>query len=340
MPYWIKVCSKWNLFEQNNDRKHHVKLTPTLGGIAIFAGAMISFLLFAQHLDNNQVKSIIASSLILFFTGFFDDLIEIKPLSKLFKQVLAGAIICYGGTKLDNLYGFLGIYNISEWLQVPLTVLFIVSITNAYNLIDGIDGLAATLGLIAFVSFGVLFYAYGKHDFAILSFCLSGALFGFLIYNFHPAKIFMGDTGSLIIGFFIASQAINLLNTANASSALVVVNNPLLIVALIFIPVFDMIRVSVIRILTGNSPFKPDRSHVHHMIMEQGFGQRMTTIMLAIISIGIIALSFVFQEMNINFFVLLCLCLCVITINSRTMSFAAFVYSRMGGRIYKRSVTA
>ncbi|CAN5529580.1 MraY family glycosyltransferase [soil metagenome] len=336
IPCWIRVCNKWNLYEMTDERKQHRHRVPTLGGMAIYAGIIISYLILGQELSAVQVKYLIAASLILYFTGFFDDLLDLPPGRKLLLQVLAAGLIAFGGTRITNLYGIIGIEEIPLFLQYPITILFIVGITNAYNLVDGIDGLAGSLGTMSAVIFGVLFYQYDKIDFAILSFCMAGALIGFLKYNFHPAKIFMGDTGSLIIGFLLASQAISLLNINEFRGDGITVINPALIAAVLFVPVYDVLRVSVIRILTGYSPFRPDRNHVHHMIIGQGFGQRVTTVLIVVMNLVFVLLAFLFSSMNINLFILMSLCIGMITINTLVMTWLAGIYGKLGGRLYGR----
>ena len=335
--YWIKVCHKWNLFESLDDRKRHKHQIPTMGGIGIFAGIFISFLLFGQESVFYQMRFVLTSSLILFFTGFFDDLIEISASKKLLIQICAGLLVSYGGMRIQSLFGMFGIEEIPVWCQYFTTVVFVVLITNAYNLVDGIDGLAGSLGMVSSMVFGIIFLLQNQTNLALLSFCMSGALFGFLIYNFHPAKIFMGDTGSLIIGFLLSVQAINCLGINNLNSGILTVS-PTLVVAILFVPVYDVVRVSMIRILTGYSPFRPDRNHVHHMIMSQGFGQRVATMIILIINSFFVVLSFIFENLNINLFFVMTICFGMITINTLVMSHFATIWGRLGGRVYNKQV--
>jgi UDP-N-acetylmuramyl pentapeptide phosphotransferase/UDP-N-acetylglucosamine-1-phosphate transferase len=335
IPCWISVCNKWNLFEKTDERKKHRDNIPTLGGLAIYAGIMITFLILGQDLAAHTIKYLMAASLILFFTGFFDDLLDLPASKKLIFQLVAAFLISFGGTRITNLYGMLGIHELPVMFQYIVTMVFIVAITNAYNLVDGIDGLAGSLGLVANMIFGTIFIMNGFTDFAILSFCISGALLGFLLYNFHPAKIFMGDTGSLIIGFLIASQSINVLTMSNAIPGIQQIS-PAIVMAVIFVPVYDVIRVSVIRILTGYSPFKPDRNHVHHMISEQGFGQRVTTMIIVCLNVLFVTMAIVFSSLNINLFVILSFCLGMIMINTLMMARLATLWGKLGGKLYDR----
>jgi UDP-GlcNAc:undecaprenyl-phosphate GlcNAc-1-phosphate transferase len=332
VPSWINVCHKWHLFEANDERKNHANSIPTLGGLAIYAGLMISFLLMGHKLGAHTVKALMSASLILFFTGFFDDLLNMAAGKKLLLQLVASGIIAYGGTRITNMQGLLGMNELPVWLHYPATMFIIVVITNAFNLIDGLDGLAASLAITASMVFGLIFFNHGRYDHAILSFCLAGSLTGFLVYNFHPARIFMGDTGSLIVGFILAAQSIELLNLPATPGT--VIASPSLVLSVLFIPLYDVLRVMTIRIVTGNSPFTPDRNHIHHMILSMGFGQRMVTIIILAISGLFIALHFIFPQMDINLFVMMCVCIGMLVINMHSMKIIATVYQRLGGKLY------
>lgn len=319
IPAWIKVCRQWKLFDKPDVRKHHAGTTPTMGGLAIFAGVFISFFIFSGDYEFDKLKFILGASILLFFTGFFDDLMNIPPYKKLVMQIIASLIIIAGGTRLTNMYGILGIYEIPVWLQVPVTLFIVLLFVNAFNFIDGIDGLAATLGIIISAIFGFLFFKHGQVDFALLCFCLTGALTGFLFFNFHPAKIFMGDTGSLVIGLLLISFAINLLGMNHLSEGEVVVISPSFIFAVLFIPIYDITRVSVIRMLNGDSPFKPDRNHIHHMILRQGFGHRGASFILAAFNLLMILLQYFLSSINVNGFIILSICAAVLTVNAFVM---------------------
>ena len=152
IPVWISICRKWHLFDEPDARKHHRHLTPSMGGIAIFAGLFISYLSFAIIEDPESMRYLFGASLILFFTGFFDDLMDVPARNKLMLQIGSAAVVFAGGFRIESLGGFLGIYEIPFVIQLPLTLFFIVAFTNAFNFIDGIDGLAASLGLVMMVT--------------------------------------------------------------------------------------------------------------------------------------------------------------------------------------------
>ena len=329
VPLWISVCRKWNLFDEPDNRKHHMVLTPSMGGIAIFCGVFCSFLVFGQINDDTKLQYLLGSVLILFFTGFFDDLINVPPFKKLILQSASAIIAFYGGFRLQNLDGFLGIYEIPLALQLPLTLWAVVLFTNAYNFIDGVDGLAGSLGVIMSSAFGAIFYHYGLYDFAILSFCFTGALLGFLYYNFSPAKIFMGDTGSLVIGFTTAILAIELLNAGVANPAEAVPTSYIL--AVLFLPVFDFVRVFIMRLISGSSPFKADRNHIHHMILGHGFGHRSVAFMMAGFSLMILS----FHQLNLylkdELILLTNIIMALLFFNQKTMAVLSTVRDRYFG---------
>ncbi len=340
IPYWIHVCVKWNLFEKTDDRKKHKVNVPTMGGIAIFAGIIISFLSFRHESSEYNIGLLIGATVLLFFTGFFDDLIDLPPSRKLSFQGIAAIMIIVAGFRIDSLFGLMGISTLPLLASWLVTVFFIIAVTNAVNLIDGLDGLAGSLTLMASMIFGMLFLQAGNASLAMLSMCICGAVFGFLLYNFHPARVFMGDTGSLVLGFLLSIQAIALLQLYAAGTVEVQVLKPSLIMAVLFVPLYDVLRVSVIRILTGYSPFHPDRNHVHHMISGQGFGQRVTTLLIAAINLLYVMIALVFPGMDMNSFLILAVCLGMLMMNTLSMSWLAMMYSRLGGKLFDRTVKA
>lgn len=323
IPVWISVCRKFRLFDEPDERKHHTVMVPSMGGIAIFAGIFCSFLVFGQVQDNTALQYLLGAVLILFFTGFFDDLINVSPLKKIIFQSVSTIIAFYAGFRIDHLGGILGIYEIPEVMQLPLTLWFVVLFTNAYNFIDGADGLAGSIGVIMSSSLGAVFYHYGIYDYSILCFCITGALLGFLFYNFSPAKIFMGDTGSLVIGFTTAILAVKLLNPEINSGVEKV--SPAYLVAALFIPLFDFIRVVILRSSKGYSPFKADRNHIHHLILKQGFGHRSVAIIMASFHLMIMSLHHLMVDVSVNLFMVIATLAGILFFNQKTISALASV---------------
>lgn len=340
IPCWIKVCTKWNLFEHTDDRKRHKENIPTMGGLAIFAGIVISFLAFAGDMAGHDVRLLVAAIVVLFFTGFFDDLIELPPSKKLIFQFIAASMLIAAGFRIESMFGLFGVESLPLVVSWIITVVFIVAVTNALNLIDGLDGLAGSITFLSSMIFGILFLQAGDIPMAMLSMAICGSVFGFLLYNFHPAKIFMGDTGSLVLGFLLSVQAIALFQLDLKEIANVPVLTPALVAAVLFVPLYDVMRVSVIRLLTGYSPFHPDRNHIHHMISGQGFGQRITTLLILGISMVYVSIAMLFPHIGMNSFLILSVCLGMLMMNTLSMSWLALLYGRLGGRLYDRAVKA
>lgn len=300
-----------------------------MGGIAIFAGLFIAFLVFAEVHDHNKIRYLFGAVLILFFTGFFDDLMDIPPSKKMLFQIISTAIIYYGGFRITSLDGVFWIYEIPELFQLPLTMFAVILFTNAYNFIDGVDGLAGCLGVVMTSCFGALFYHYGKTDYAVLSFCSTGALLGFLFYNFWPAKIFMGDTGSLIIGFIISVFAIELLNSGIAQPDIAV--NPVLLISVLFVPLYDITRVFLIRMVNGSSPFRADRNHMHHLMLGYGFGHRSVALIMASMSLLFALIPQIFQSIPANALLIAFPVLTYLLIHPKVLGTFAAVHHRFFG---------
>ena len=275
-PVVIKIVNLKQLMDEPNARSSHVKKTATLGGLSIFAAILIGYTIWGNFtlFHGLSMQYIISSLVILFFIGLKDDILELKPVSKLLAQILAALIVVYGAKlKISSLFGLFGIVHIHPYLAIALTVFIFVIIINSYNLIDGIDGLAASIGLVVTISFGFWFYKVGHTPLTILSACLAGALIGFMRYNFsRKEKIFMGDTGSMIVGFMLAVFTIKFIQMNEAPyTDFYIPNAPTLAIAVLIVPLFDTLRVLSMRIIHRRPPFYPDRSHIHHILIDKGF---------------------------------------------------------------------
>jgi UDP-GlcNAc:undecaprenyl-phosphate/decaprenyl-phosphate GlcNAc-1-phosphate transferase len=222
---------------------------------------------------------------------------------KFLAQFLAALVVVIGGNlRLYNLDGLLGISSFPEPIAIILTVLAIVFIINAYNLIDGVDGLAGSLALLASLCFGVWFLINGHIGEAILAASLAGALLGFLYYNISPARIFMGDTGSLLIGLTLAVMAFRLIDLNAASKVFAFESPTLLAIALLIIPIFDALRIIMVRLLRGSSPFLPDRNHIHHKLMDIGFSAKKICRFLLCANTLIIAFTVLINRSEIHLY--------------------------------------
>jgi UDP-GlcNAc:undecaprenyl-phosphate GlcNAc-1-phosphate transferase len=261
-------------------RKIHSGKIPRLAGIAIFLAVLFSILLFCEI--TRPVRGFLAGGVIIFATGLYDDLIGLQPRWKLLGEILAAlTAVLIGDVALSNLGNLLGSGDLHlGWLAIPFTVLGIVGVTNAINLLDGLDGLAGGISAIAVVALAVLAYMAGNQQLLYLLVALLGALLGFLKFNTYPARIFMGDSGSLFIGYSLALFAVILCSGTESHISAV---TPLL---LLVVPIVDTFIVMVSRWRRGLSLSAPDNSHIHHRLLGVGFGHKATVIIIYALSYG------------------------------------------------------
>ncbi len=278
-PLLIKLSHKFGWYDSNDHRKIHKGDIPRIGGLGIFVSFGITILLFLiickfTSINLNEISKYRHTSL---FTGFFiitalgivDDFISIRAWMKFFIQISAALIVSAGGFNFQFFYIPFTEYSIPLYLfSHALTVFWIISLCNAINLIDGIDGLAGGVSAIAVLFYGIIFYITGNYTAAGLSFSLLGAITGFLVFNFPPAKIFMGDSGSLLLGFSLA--VIPLVNNRPPVSTAVL----FLPLILLIIPILDMIAAMLRRKRRGVPIFSPDREHIHHKLMDFGLSNK------------------------------------------------------------------
>lgn len=330
IPVWIAVCNKRKLFDYPDGRKIHAPRIPSMGGLAIYAGIFISYFLFGSKQGLQQMGFLLSASMLLFFTGFFDDLLDLSPVKKLFLQVSAASLLIAGGTMIHGLGGIAGIDAMPLYLKITVTVLFVVTITNAYNLVDGIDGLAASIGIICAATFATVFFNFGMNDDFILCLCIVGSLAGFLVFNFYPAKLFMGDTGSLLLGFLFAALSINLMNAGDVSAERI---SPHFIASVLIIPAYDVLRIIVVRVIAGKPPLRADRNHLHHMVLGHGFTHRGATLVLCLYNIFFIGVNYLLRDFNINHSFIITLCLAMLLMNSTVMSHLSALHKKIFGAV-------
>jgi UDP-N-acetylmuramyl pentapeptide phosphotransferase/UDP-N-acetylglucosamine-1-phosphate transferase len=244
------------------------------------------------------INYLLTGCIILFAMGLKDDLSGVNSSTKFLIQFIVCAIlVVLGDIRLTSMYGVFGIYDLSYFLSVGLSILIILMVVNAFNLIDGIDGLAATTGIIANGAFAALFIYIRQYELAAVSLAMVGAIIGFLKFNITPAKIFMGDTGSLLIGLISAVMAIKFMQTNNVVNGVSEIYSvPALTFAILIGPIFDTARVFIIRIASGVSPFIADRNHIHHRMLKLGFNHLQTTIILASFNMASIAMVFLLKN--------------------------------------------
>lgn len=258
-----------------DDRRVHTQAMPFLGGIAIFASFVITVLLFLP-LDRSTFAILMGATVIV-ISGILDDLRDLSPKAKLLFQISAAIILVLGGIKIEfitNPFSSTSTLVMIGWLSIPITIFWIVGITNTVNLIDGLDGLAAGVAMISSISLMLVAYKFSYTEITILAAIVAGGCLGFLPFNFNPAKIFMGDTGALFLGFILAAISIEGIMKSVATIAVVV---PIIILG---IPIFDTTFAIFRRLLNGQSIMAADKGHLHHRLLNMGFSQKKTVLIL------------------------------------------------------------
>jgi UDP-N-acetylmuramyl pentapeptide phosphotransferase/UDP-N-acetylglucosamine-1-phosphate transferase len=312
IPSLIDIARAKSYMDEPNSRTSHHDTTPTMGGIAIFIGSVIAFLMFVSVDAMPAFQYILAGVLIIFFIGFKDDIIGISPYKKLLGQVIAALIVIeFGRILLTNLHGLFYIYPITYNFGLVLSVITIIGITNCFNLMDGIDGLSASLSILACTAFGIWFYYTGNYDWTVLCAGVTGATIAFLYFNIFSKryKIFMGDTGSLLLGFVISIIAIRF-NEASVGVAgpFAVQAAPSVSIGFLMIPIFDTLRVFITRMVKNKPPFSPDRTHIHHYLLDLGFSHRKATLILTLTGLFFIVLSILLKDLTVFWLLFILTC--------------------------------
>ena len=299
------ITRKRKLYDIPDDiRKIHGAEIPTLGGIGIFIGYIIVAAFFWPR-AHYFMPFVLASTVILFFTGIYDDIMNMRPSKKLVAQIIASFITIYfADIRIESLYGLFGTGAwIPYWPGLILTTLGCTFFINVFNFIDGIDGLAGVLASLYLGILGCLFAHSGHQAVAGISFALVGATLGLLYYNISPAKIYMGDTGSMFLGFTIFIFSVLLLNGYNDTPLFSVYfhspqNALIFIVAMLFLPIFDAIRVFILRASRGTSPLKADRTHLHYYLLDAGFTHTQSVLVIVGTNLLITILAYLLQDWN------------------------------------------
>ena len=285
-----------------NGRTSHDSPTPNLGGVAIFAGVIVSSVVFTGITTAHELKYIIAAMLIIFFVGLKDDLHPMVAYKKFFGQSVAILFILVPGDfHLNSLHGLLGIEELSYPWSLLITYILFLALINSLNLIDGIDGLSSGIGIITSLFFGVVFLLDHHLGYAVMSFILASSLAAFFYFNVFSKKnkIFLGDTGAMLIGLILAIFAVRFLNFE--SDALYLSQSqsaPAVLLCVLIIPIFDTARVIILRILRGRSPFDADRTHIHHRLLEISGSHLKATSIILMVNIFFIALALFFRNIK------------------------------------------
>ena len=298
-PVLIKLLEKFELYGSSKEHKIHDSFTPSLGGVAIYAGVILSLIVLLPFQEWISLKYFFISISLMFLIGLRDDVLGLSPTKKLVSQLLPIVILVVFGQVVLNVTLFsISLVDLSKLINAFVVITAIVLITNSYNLIDGLDGLAGSIGIICLSIFGVWFYYLDYTTLSLVSVCSVGSLIAFLYYNWQPSKIFMGDTGALLIGLLLSYFSIQFLNTNEALE----LGHPMkfqssigALVCIIIIPVFDTSRVVILRLRKGLSPFKADKNHLHHQFLKIGFNHSKSVISITTINLMFVVLAWLMK---------------------------------------------
>jgi len=319
MPPLIKMINRFKLFDVPDLRKEHSTPIPTMGGIASCAGMMMGCILWFHFTRDNFIISLFFSIGVLFVIGVMDDLKNLSARYKLGIQIAVAFLIAFSGVRITSFNGLFGIYDLPVSAQYTFTILAISGITNAFNLIDGIDGLAGGLGFMSLVMLGLFLTLSGDVNIAVIAFALGGGLLGFLYYNFNPARIFMGDTGSLVLGFVASVLTVRLIQLNTGHHVQILPHVPVFAMSIVAIPVFDTLRVFSLRIWFGKSPFSPDKNHIHHLLTNNGWSHSTAAKMICGVHAIVLVLGYFLKDVSqlAGFAILLLVLLTMVVIFQR-----------------------
>lgn len=316
IPVQIRLLTKLELYDSQKDHKIHSSYTPSMAGIAIFAGVLVALLIAMPLSEWAKLKYFFIGTSLMFFIGLRDDILGLSPIKKLISQLLPIFIIVFFG-KLSLGSSFLGVPspNVSPWIVFVLVVVAFVLITNAYNLIDGLDGLAGVTGVIVLSFFGVWFFIAGESYLSLIALSVVGSILAFLKFNWQPSRIFMGDTGALLIGFIVSFFAITFLevNENGASEFNISFSSSIgTLCCVLIIPVFDTSRVVIFRLRKGLSPFKADKNHIHHQFLKLGYNHAQSVIRIGAINIAFVVLAILLRKQSDLVVIPLVVALCLL----------------------------
>ena len=311
IPSIIHIAHQKNLCDEPGERRSHKISTPSLGGIGIFAGVIFSIILWTPFSDFGTLQYILCAFIIIFLIGAKDDIIPMSPYKKLIGQILAAAILVFkADVRLTSLYGIFNIYELPAIVSYCFSIFTILVIINAFNLIDGINGLSGSISTLIAITMGTWFILIDQVVMAIVAFALAGATIAFLKYNVTPAKIFMGDTGALLMGLICSILTIQFieLNDGLADTHPWKFHSvPAVAVGILILPLFDTLRVFFTRAMKGKSPLYPDRTHIHHLLLDSGLSHMQATGVLVGVNVLFILIVFSLQDIGTHLLLVLIL---------------------------------
>lgn len=300
VPKLIELARMKKLFDDDSDeRKIHEGSVPNIGGAGLILAFLVSYSLHPSAVMLAGYENLVAAVIIIMAIGLKDDLLVISANKKFLGEILIATIMIFGaGVLIENFGGVFGLYELPAAFAIFMSYAVIIVMINAMNLIDGIDGLAASVTVVASLLFGAWFFLIGHHSLFVFSVILAVCYGTFLVYNWSPAKVFMGDSGSLFAGFSLSFLGIHFLNTGLHSDPIVSWQSaiPVILVAILVIPLYDTLRVFILRVCSRKSPFKADDNHVHHHFLRHGFSHAQSTTALIVINLVIVAATLVLSH--------------------------------------------
>lgn len=335
LPVLIKLLAQWKLFDTPGKHKIHQHYAPSMGGVCIMMGAAFAQVIGLSFSDWVTLKYFYITLAMMFITGLRDDILTLSPRQKLIGQILPVIIVVvFGDVVLWSFYGAafncLVFHDVVAW---GVTIFTIVILTNAYNLIDGLDGLAGTVGMISLLFFGVWFYLAGDFALSLIALSFFGSLVAFICFNWEPSKIFMGDTGALVVGLLLSFLTIKFININYALPE----DNPVRFassigtaVMIMIIPIFDTLRVIILRLRRLQSPFRADKNHLHHQFLKLGLSHSRTVIIIAGIHLFFLALAFVLKSSSDTVILPAAIVGCIVI--NQAIKIAQKRYERNGGK--------
>lgn len=297
-PHIVKVAKIKGIVDNPNARKLQKEPVPVMGGVAVFFGIFMSFSFANMVVECSGLFELLTAMLLMLYLGSIDDILDLRAISRLVVQVGAILVLIYmgGDYRIDHMYGLWGIHALPHWIAVALTVFAAVGIINATNLIDGVDGLSSGFGVMASIVFSVAFFYIGDYPMVILCAATIGSLTLFFLHNVFgkKSKMFIGDGGTLVLGIILAAYVIRLICSSQPLDGSMISYDRASVIpftlAVLSIPVFDTLRVMSTRILSGHSPFHPDKTHLHHMFIDLGFSHVITTVSILSLNCLVIAI--------------------------------------------------
>ena len=302
IPTILRVAHSKNLFDEPGKRRIHKQKVPNLGGLGIFIGFLFTYTLYVDWFDFKPIPFIVPALLVIFSIGIKDDIMITAPMMKLLGQLLAAFIIVgFGDLRVTAFHGFFGLEP-DYFTSIAISIIFVIFIVNGFNLIDGVDGLAAISGVLSTLGFVFWFYLNNDVHVTVLGAIVIGSLLAFLYYNVFSKsqKIFMGDTGSMIIGFILATLAIRFMeaNAPDIRSGLdhQMTSAPSVVIGILIVPIIDTLRVFFLRLSKGSSPFVADKNHIHHRLLTLGFSHIQIALILGGVNVFFIVLNYLLKD--------------------------------------------